>query len=121
MKLLVLEDSDTDAVVLAAAIRAGLGAEVVVERVATVTAACEAAARGGWSAALVDLTVEDSLGLSTLSRLRARAPGLPIVVVSAETDEIIRREALEGGASGFLVKGAFDPAVLAAAVKAAIR
>ena len=41
------------------------------------------------------------------------------MVVSAETDDIIREEALAAGAKGFLVKGAIEPAALAAVVKAA--
>ncbi|TBR24548.1 response regulator transcription factor [bacterium] len=120
MRLLLLEDSDTDAAVLAAAVRAGLGPQAVVERFTTLQAACEAAARGGWTAALVDLTVDDSLGLTTLARLREKAPGLPILVVSGERDEIIREEALAAGAKAFLLKGSLQPAALAAAVNAAL-
>lgn len=120
MRLLLVEDSDVDAAFLAAAVRAGLGPEAAVERVSTLKAACAAAARGGWTAALLDLTVDDSLGLTTLSRLREAAPALPILVVSGETDEIIRGEALSAGAKAFLVKGSIDPAGLAAAVRAAL-
>lgn len=117
MKLLLLEDADVDAAVIVAAVSLGLGADVVVERVKTLKAACEAAADGDFAAALVDLTVDDSLGLTTLYALRESAPLLPILVISGESDEIIRGEALAAGAKAFLVKGgALTPAALAAAV-----
>lgn len=121
MKLLLLEDSDVDAALITAAVRVGLGAEAVIERVNSLQAAREAVSRGGLSAALVDLTVDDSLGLSTLFALRELAPSLPILVVSGESDEIIRREALGAGAKAFLVKGpSLTPAALAGAVTAAL-
>lgn len=84
----------------------------------TVAAALSKAAAGKYGAAIVDLCVDDSLGLTTLSRFLAGAPKLPVVVISGYGDELIRREALAAGAKAFLVKGTGVPADLAETVRA---
>lgn len=121
MRFLLVEDADTAASLEAAALRAGFGPDTVVDRVSKVSAALEALSSAAYGAAVVDLNVDDSLGLATVERIRGAAPALPLVVVSSETDDILKGEALKAGARAFLVKGAFQPSDLAAAVRAALR
>jgi DNA-binding NarL/FixJ family response regulator len=53
---------------------------------------------------LLDLNLPDVNGLDGLMRLRARAPHLPIVVVSSMSDNRMIAATLQAGASGFVPK-----------------
>ena len=53
---------------------------------------------------LLDLGLADSSGLETLQRFRKQFPHVPVVVVSAEEDPESMREAIRGGAAGYIPK-----------------
>lgn len=53
---------------------------------------------------LLDLNLPDVNGLDGLMRLRDRAPGLPVIVVSSMSDNRMIRATLQAGASGFVPK-----------------
>ncbi|MDQ8023922.1 MAG: response regulator transcription factor [Moraxellaceae bacterium] len=53
---------------------------------------------------LVDLMLPDMSGFSLVSVLAHRFPEIPVIVVSALTDEASVRRALKAGASGFISK-----------------
>ena len=55
-------------------------------------------------AAVVDLSLKRQSGLDAITRLLARWPGLPIVVLSMHADPIHRQRALQRGALGFVAK-----------------
>lgn len=53
---------------------------------------------------LLDLRMPGVNGLAALDALRARLPGLTLVVISGESDPALVREAVERGAMGFIPK-----------------
>ena len=55
---------------------------------------------------LLDLSLGDGDGIALLRELKARTPGLLVVVVTMHRDPETVRQALLAGASGYLVKGA---------------
>ncbi len=55
-------------------------------------------------AVMLDLTLEREDGLSVLRALRRLDPAARVVILSANEMDSIRREALEAGACGYLVK-----------------
>ncbi|MFZ5637950.1 MAG: response regulator transcription factor [Pseudomonadota bacterium] len=55
---------------------------------------------------LLDLTMPGAHGFSALVHLRAHAPQLPVMVVSAREEPAVMRRALDHGAIGFLPKSA---------------
>lgn len=70
----------------------------------------------------LDLFLPDSQGLGTLLSIRAKAPEIPVVVVSGLDDTKVTREAMFYGAQAYLVKGEFDgPQLLDAMVQAMAR
>ena len=69
---------------------------------------------------LSDLWLPDSSGRDTLRRLRTRAPGTPLIVLSGNEDEDLALQAVREGAQDFLVKGTFDGLVLTRALRYAI-
>jgi sigma-B regulation protein RsbU (phosphoserine phosphatase) len=55
--------------------------------------------------AILDLNLPDSLGIQTLAKVQARAPDLPILVMTGDADPTMAELALEVGAQDYLVKG----------------
>ncbi|PKU22874.1 putative bifunctional diguanylate cyclase/phosphodiesterase [Telmatospirillum siberiense] len=71
-------------------------------------------------AALLDLTLPDSRGLETLARLRARAPQVPIVVLTGNDDEHLAIKALQQGAGDYLIKSRDNAELIRRAIRYAI-
>jgi signal transduction histidine kinase len=69
---------------------------------------------------LLDLGLPDSQGLDTLLRMSEQSPGLPIIVLTGYGDEERAFQALRVGAQDYLVKGEFQGAHLARAIRYAI-
>lgn len=69
---------------------------------------------------LLDLGLPDAVGLSALHRLRARAPDVPVVVLTGRVDETSGPAALAAGAQDYLVKGEVDGRGLERSVRYAV-
>ncbi len=69
---------------------------------------------------LLDMSLPDSRGLETVSRVLARSHDVPIVVLTGLSDEKVGVEALKLGAQDFLVKGSFDVYALKRAIGYAV-
>lgn len=52
-----------------------------------------------------DLSLPDASGADVVTKLRAEAPSIPILVVSGHHERHHIREAFEAGASGYVLKG----------------
>jgi len=60
------------------------------------------------SVVLLDLNLPDSQGAETFRKVLAKAPDVPVVVLSGQNDEGLAIEALHQGVQDYLVKGAFS-------------
>ncbi len=69
---------------------------------------------------LLDLTLPDSAGLESLSRIRAHSPELPVVVLTAIEDENLALRALREGAQDYLIKGEINRDMLIRAIRYSI-
>ena len=69
---------------------------------------------------LSDLSLPDSHGLETFTRLHAQAPRIPIIVLSGLNDTTVAVNAVHEGAQDFLVKGQVDGPSLTRAIRYAI-
>ena len=69
---------------------------------------------------LLDLSLPDKQGLSTVAQIHEAAPDLPIVVLTGLNDRVIALEALRQGAQDYLVKGKIDTFLLVRAIRYAI-
>ncbi|MFK8905584.1 response regulator transcription factor [Streptomyces sp. YS-3] len=78
------------------------------------------AERAPYEAVLLDLGLPDMDGLDVARRLRARFPGLLIVILTARTDDIDVIAGLDAGADDYLVKP-FSLTVLLARLRAHLR
>ena len=69
---------------------------------------------------LLDLGLPDSQGLDTLRKVHARAPEIPIVVLTGLDDEIVGVQAINEGAQDYLIKGQVDTNLLKRTIRYAI-
>src|ERR1700733_8241930 len=60
---------------------------------------------GGIEVVLLDLMLPDSQGIETVIRIRAKAPDVPIVVLTGMQDEDMGLEAVKHGAQDYQIKG----------------
>jgi len=72
------------------------------------------------AAVLLDLSLPDSHGFETLSRMLMRFPKLNVIVLTGQSDKQLGLEAVKAGAQDFLVKGEFDGEQLAKALRYSI-
>ncbi|HVL37620.1 MAG TPA: EAL domain-containing protein [Burkholderiales bacterium] len=61
---------------------------------------------------LLDLSLPDSLGLETFTRVYAQAPNVPIIVLTGNDDRRLALAAVKAGAQDYLAKGRLDRELL---------
>jgi PAS domain S-box-containing protein/putative nucleotidyltransferase with HDIG domain len=87
----------------------------------TLAQGIETVRKGGIDVVLLDLGLPDSRGMRTFDDMHAAAAGIPVVILTAHDDDMIAAAAIRGGAQDYLVKGMFDVAGLAHAVRRAVQ
>ena len=124
VSILVIEDDPGDFGLIRAHVRlSGLVRGSNKEPVAwarTLAEGIAAAQRDKPDVVLLDLSLPDSAGLSTVQRMRAALHNVPIVVLTGHDDNALDAAALEVGAQDFLVKGQFEHNALGRAVRHAL-
>ena len=75
---------------------------------------------GHYAVVLLDLSLPDSQGFSTLYNLLTHFPKLNVIVMTGQSDKRLGVEAVKAGAQDFLVKGKFDEDQLAKALRYSI-
>ena len=119
-RILLIEDDPRDARLLEAMVLGIKNARFHLETVPTVAEGLQRLAAGGIDLALLDLTLPDSIGLETVTQIRARNSNVPIIVMSGQEDEALAVEAVKQGAQDYLVKGMVNSFWLARAMRYAI-
>jgi len=120
LKILLVEDSPSDAALLKESLTQSRH-----ERFEFTHAECWAEAaknlqQGYFDILLLDLSLPDSAGRDTFLQARARAPHLPIVVLTGVEDEVIGLDAVRHGIQDYLIKGQADGRQIARAIHYAI-
>src|SRR5436305_168139 len=77
-------------------------------------------AESGADVVTIDASLADSDGISLARRLRAEAPDLGVVLLSAVSDDNLLYRAMDAGLSAYVTKASPIPAVLASIRHAAI-
>ncbi len=120
--VLLIEDNQDDALILLRFLsRPGWPSFRFACRCAqTLSEGIEDLAKEGADIVLLDLILPDSRGIETVRRLRARAPDVPIVVLTGFADERWGLEAIVEGAQDYQVKGKADAQDIKKAVSYAV-
>ena len=117
MRILIAEDDEA----LGRYLRQGLEAESYEVAVATDgEQACSMAEGPDWDALILDLNLPRLDGMSVLRRVRARRPGVPVLILTQRSQVEDRVECLETGADDYLAKP-FSFRELSARMRALLR
>lgn len=95
-------------------------ADVQIKSVDRLSAGLACLAENHTSVVLLDLNLPDSRGAATYKSVLEKAPGVPVVILSGQDDEVLAGKALHQGAQDYLVKGSFDAKELARAMRYAV-
>ena len=82
--------------------------------------AVDALDKTGFDAVLLNLSLPDSQGIETLTKVRTAKPGMPIVVLSSLDDEALGLQLLQRGAQDYLVKGEVTTSLLRRSLRYAV-
>lgn len=118
LSLLIVDDSDDDALIAEEAIRRG-GYTVSSKRVDTADGLKEALGRRTWDLILCDYRMPNFSGLDALSLVRQQDLDLPFILISGALGEETAVGALKAGANDYIMKG--NPARLVPSVQRALR
>jgi len=120
MRLLLLEDNPTDALLVEVALEEMPGVSPALTHVETLAQVACALEEQTFDVALVDLNVLDGQGLGNFERVQALAPQMPVIVLTGTDDESVALEAIQRGAADYLLKGATDARLLERSIRYAI-
>ena len=112
MIILVIEDSREEMILLRTALSAVTTVAIRVVHVDQLSAASTCLTAGHFDAIILDLNLPDSIGLDTLARVQASAPGVPVVIMAGMDDERLAMDGVRAGAQDYVVKGRHDGALL---------
>jgi len=120
LKVLFIEDNPGDSRLIQELLREGQEVLFDFQQAESLSAGLAYLTKGGIDITLLDLSLPDSQGMETLVRMRERAPGMPVVVLTGLDDEKLGVEALQAGAQDYLVKGQINWQLLSRTIRYAI-
>lgn len=120
IRVLLVEDDPDYAESLRDLLEVDRSATFAVTHVSTLAGALEQIRNGLADAIVLDLSLPDAAGHSTVRRIQLSAPELPIVVSSGTEDDDLAMRAVASGAQDFLVKGRTDLHQLSRSIRYAI-
>lgn len=120
VRLLLIEDNPSDARLIEVMLEHASNGLFEIEHVERLSAGLKRIEQGGINVVLSDLSLPDSDGLDTFARLHAKAPQIPIIVLSGLNDTNLALKAVHEGAQDYLIKGEVDGQLLVRAMRYAI-
>ncbi len=107
-RILLVEDNCHDARLLQRYLQRAGRDDLAITHVETLEAALATLARDAYDVVLLDFSLPDSVGLATLQSVLEQAPNTPIVVFTGLDDDALGTQAVQCGASDYLLKGRDD-------------
>ena len=120
IKILLVEDNDVDAQFTQDILAEWTIEQFDITHVARLSEAFTQLSRARFDAVLLDLSLPDGYGLSTLRQMQAANPTIPIIVLSGVSDQTLALQAVQHGAQDYLVKGHGQPELLVRSIRYAI-
>ncbi|OGV73182.1 MAG: hypothetical protein A3K19_30155 [Lentisphaerae bacterium RIFOXYB12_FULL_65_16] len=119
MNVLLIEDNPGDVFTIRE-MMGEAGGGIALESVPCLSQAVERIARGGLDLILSDLGLPDSQGMETVQSLLSQAQGIPLVVLTGQSDDRLGLQAVHEGAQDYLVKGQVNGHVLSRSIRYAM-
>ncbi len=120
IQVLLVEDNPTDALIVEDELTHASGSQFSVEHLVRLNEALTRLEAHHFDVVLLDLSLPDSHGFETFTRLHDAALNIPIVVLSGSDDEALAIKAVQAGAQDYLVKGRMGEDILARSIRYAI-
>ncbi|TWT74516.1 Non-motile and phage-resistance protein [Posidoniimonas polymericola] len=120
IEVLLVEDDPDDRFLLEKQLRRDRG-KICITSAESFAEAVEHLSSRDFSVVLTDLSLPDSVGVETVSRLRQHAGRTPILVLTSLDDEAIEHEIVDAGAQDYLVKGEVGGRAVTRAVMHAVQ
>ena len=112
MKVLLIEDSVTDAVLVTSHLKLAPEQSIEVFHACRLEDGMKALASEEWDAVLLDLGLPDSNGLDTLREIKTVGDNVPVVVLTGDLNEDTALQAVKHGAQDYLNKNQLSGPVL---------
>jgi sigma-B regulation protein RsbU (phosphoserine phosphatase) len=120
IQILLVEDSPEDVFLLHAALDRVSGTRFKVDIARNLATAMNKLSCYKTDLVLLDLTLPDSSGLESFSRLKSLCRDTPVIILSGMDDEALAVKAVHAGAEDYLVKGRVDSQLITRAILYAI-
>jgi signal transduction histidine kinase len=120
IKVLVVEDNPGDVRLLQIALSAPGPARHDVDVAGTVADGLRLLGVYDYDVLLLDLTLPDSNGLTSFTRVQEANPSLPVVILTTSDDDAMAIGAVAAGAQDYLVKGRTDASVVPRTLRYAV-
>ena len=120
IQVLLIEDHLTDVLLLREVLAQVSSPPFAMTHVERLGKGLAQLSRRPFDVVLLDLGLPDSQGLETCLKVARQARGVPIMVLTGLSDEMLAVQALQAGAQDYLVKGHIEGHTLARAVRYAI-
>lgn len=118
--VLLVDDDATQLTLLRKMLALAAGVRFQINTARTLEEGLDRIRAGGIDVAVLDLSLPDSSGYETFSRMRSAAPNLPVIVLSGLDDELLALRMVQEGAQDYLIKADSDIRMLARAIRYAI-
>jgi len=118
--ILLVEDSYEDAELLQFQLESLKDGDLVLKHCDCLAVALEVLQHGGIDLILLDLSLPDSTGISTVVKIHKAAPLIPLIVLTGTEDDATALKALSSGAQDYLVKGRIDLSTLSRSISYAV-
>ncbi|MBX3324427.1 MAG: GGDEF domain-containing response regulator [Nitrospira sp.] len=120
IKILLVEDNDVDARLTQDILAEWSLAEFTITHVTRLSDAFRCLARTRFDAVLLDLSLPDGFGLSTVRQIHVANPTIALIVLSGLNDQTLALQTVQNGAQDYLVKGEGPSELLARSIHYAI-
>ena len=112
IKVLLIEDNPVHTRLIEKLLAKASGNDFDVTSADRLSVGLENLAEGEFDVVLLDLVLPDSQELETLFRIKAEAPDLPVIILTATDDMTLATKAIEEGAKAYLVKAQINNTLL---------
>jgi two-component system cell cycle response regulator len=120
INVLLFEDNPGDVFLVRVALDESKLSSFQVECVKRLSDGLERLMQGGIDIVLLDLALEDSVGIDTFEKVRAQVADIPIVIFTGNNDEALALRTIQDGGQDYITKGQFDSISLSRTILYAI-